>query len=42
MVYNEIGMSECIYWRVKVRVFYKFVFVFRLEVYEIEEIRGNE
>ncbi|MCC2377774.1 ArpU family transcriptional regulator [Bacillus wiedmannii] len=42
MVYNEIGMSERTYRRVKARVFYKLAFALRLEVYETEEIGGNE
>ncbi|MGX5706339.1 ArpU family phage packaging/lysis transcriptional regulator [Bacillus cereus] len=39
MVYNEIGMSERTYRRVKARVFYKLAFALRLEVYETG---GNE
>ncbi|MBJ8133922.1 ArpU family phage packaging/lysis transcriptional regulator [Bacillus cereus group sp. N3] len=42
MVYNEIGMSERTYRRVKARVFYKLAFALRLEVYETEETGGNE
>ncbi|MFK4375250.1 ArpU family phage transcriptional regulator [Bacillus sp. RC218] len=42
MVYNEIGMSERTYRRVKARVFYKLAFALRLEVYETEEAGGNE
>ncbi|QWI16901.1 ArpU family transcriptional regulator [Bacillus wiedmannii] len=42
MVYNEIGMSERTYRRVKARVFCKLAFALRLEVYETEEIGGNE
>ncbi|HDX9609126.1 TPA: ArpU family transcriptional regulator [Bacillus toyonensis] len=41
MVYNEIGMSERTYRRVKARVFYKLAFALRLEVYETEESGGN-
>jgi len=40
MVYNEIGMSERTYRRVKARVFYKLAFALRLEVYETEETGG--
>ncbi|EEL58683.1 ArpU family phage packaging/lysis transcriptional regulator [Bacillus toyonensis] len=42
MVYNEIGMSERTYRRVKARVFYKLAFALRLEVYVTEETGGNE
>ncbi|MCI0767854.1 ArpU family phage packaging/lysis transcriptional regulator [Bacillus sp. TL12] len=42
MVYNEIGMSERTYRRVKARAFYKLAFALRLEVYEKEEAGGNE
>ncbi|RVU62446.1 ArpU family transcriptional regulator [Bacillus thuringiensis] len=42
MVYNELGMSERTYRRVKARVFYKLAFALRLEVYETEETGGNE
>ncbi|WIG44243.1 ArpU family phage packaging/lysis transcriptional regulator [Bacillus toyonensis] len=42
MVYNEIGMSERTYRRVKTRVFYKLAFALRLEVYVTEETGGNE
>ncbi|MED2761595.1 ArpU family phage packaging/lysis transcriptional regulator [Bacillus thuringiensis] len=42
MVYNEIGMSERTYRRVKARVFYKLAFALRLEVYETKETGGNE
>ncbi|PHC03866.1 ArpU family transcriptional regulator [Bacillus toyonensis] len=42
MVYNEIGMSERTYRRVKARVFYKLAFALRLEVYETEETGGIE
>ncbi|KXY48858.1 ArpU family phage packaging/lysis transcriptional regulator [Bacillus sp. FSL M7-1020] len=42
MVYNEIGMSERTYRRVKARVFYKLAFALRLEVYETEKTGGIE
>ncbi|MFJ8354109.1 ArpU family phage packaging/lysis transcriptional regulator [Bacillus paramycoides] len=42
MVYNEMGMSERTYRRVKSRAFYKLAFALRLEVYETEETGGNE
>ncbi|WP_243523696.1 ArpU family phage packaging/lysis transcriptional regulator [Bacillus pseudomycoides] len=42
MVYNEMGMSERTYRRVKARAFYKLAFALRLEVYEKEEAGGNE
>ncbi|MED3469225.1 ArpU family phage packaging/lysis transcriptional regulator, partial [Bacillus thuringiensis] len=42
MVYNEIGMSERTYRRVKVRAFYKLAFALRLEVYEIEKQYGGD
>ncbi|MDZ5609601.1 ArpU family phage packaging/lysis transcriptional regulator [Bacillus pseudomycoides] len=42
MVYNELGMSERTYRRVKARAFYKLAFALRLEVYEKEEVGGNE
>ncbi|CAI8810938.1 MULTISPECIES: ArpU family phage packaging/lysis transcriptional regulator [Bacillus] len=42
MVYNELGMSERTYRRVKARAFYKLAFALRLEVYEKEEAGGNE
>ncbi|GGE58469.1 ArpU family phage packaging/lysis transcriptional regulator [Priestia taiwanensis] len=38
MVYNEIGMSERTYRRVKVRAFYNLAFALRLEVYEQEQL----
>ncbi|MFD0771644.1 ArpU family phage packaging/lysis transcriptional regulator [Bacillus sp. CGMCC 1.60114] len=41
-VYNEIGMSERTYRRVKARAFYKFAFALRLEVYEQEQTGGDE
>lgn len=37
MVYNEMGMSERTYRRVKARAFYKMAFALRLEVYEPEK-----
>ncbi|EJP84660.1 ArpU family phage packaging/lysis transcriptional regulator [Bacillus cereus] len=42
MVYNEIGMSERTYRRVKARAFYNLAFALRLEVYETEETGGSE
>ncbi|MBG9830007.1 ArpU family phage packaging/lysis transcriptional regulator [Bacillus wiedmannii] len=42
MIYNEIGMAERTYRRWKSRVFYNLAFALRLEVYETEEIGGNE
>ncbi|MBW3490803.1 ArpU family phage packaging/lysis transcriptional regulator [Bacillus sp. FDAARGOS_1420] len=42
MVYNEMGMSERTYRRVKARAFYKLAFALRLEVYETEETGGSE
>ncbi|MGG1326865.1 ArpU family phage packaging/lysis transcriptional regulator [Bacillus tropicus] len=43
MVYNEIGMNERTYRRVKARAFYKLAFALRLEVYEIEnQYRGDD
>ena len=33
-VYNELGMSERGYYRVKSRAFYKLLFILRIEVYE--------
>ncbi|MGG0327103.1 ArpU family phage packaging/lysis transcriptional regulator, partial [Bacillus mycoides] len=42
MVYNEIGMSERTYRRVKARAFYKLAFALRLEVYETEEQSGGD
>ncbi|OOR10822.1 ArpU family transcriptional regulator [Bacillus cereus] len=42
IVYNEMGMSERTYRRVKARAFYKLAFALRLEVYETEESGGNE
>ncbi|MEH7458503.1 ArpU family phage packaging/lysis transcriptional regulator [Bacillus sp. JJ1127] len=42
MVYNEMGMSERTYRRVKARAFYKLAFALRLEVYEKDEAGGNE
>ncbi|MDA2638805.1 ArpU family transcriptional regulator [Bacillus cereus] len=37
MVYNEIGMSERTYRRMKAKAFYKLAFALRLEVYETEK-----
>ncbi|MHB0798260.1 ArpU family transcriptional regulator [Bacillus thuringiensis] len=42
MIYNEIGMAERTYRRWKSRAFYNLAFALRLEVYETEEIGGNE
>ncbi|MCP1124579.1 ArpU family transcriptional regulator [Bacillus sp. 3103sda1] len=42
IVYNEIGMSERTYRRVKARAFYKLAFALRLEVYEQEQTGGDE
>ncbi|MGM7682643.1 ArpU family phage packaging/lysis transcriptional regulator [Cytobacillus sp. Hm23] len=36
-VYNEVGMSERSYYRLKKRVFYKLALALRIEVYEEEE-----
>ncbi|MED2765892.1 ArpU family phage packaging/lysis transcriptional regulator [Bacillus thuringiensis] len=36
MIYNEMGMSERTYRRVKARALYKLAFALRLEVYQIE------
>jgi ArpU family phage transcriptional regulator len=35
-IYNEIGMSERRYYRLKARVFYKLAFILRIEVYKSE------
>ncbi|UII58106.1 ArpU family transcriptional regulator (plasmid) [Cytobacillus spongiae] len=32
-IYNEIGMSERRYYRLKARIFYKLAFILRIEVY---------
>ncbi|MEH6891900.1 ArpU family phage packaging/lysis transcriptional regulator [Bacillus sp. JJ864] len=42
MIYNEMGMSERTYRRVKARAFYKLAFALRLEVYEQEEQAGGD
>lgn len=42
MIYNEIGMAERTYRRWKSRAFYNLAFALRLEVYEAEDIGGNE
>ncbi|MED2766064.1 ArpU family phage packaging/lysis transcriptional regulator [Bacillus thuringiensis] len=42
MIYNEMGMSERTYRRVKARALYKLAFALRLEVYQTEEIEMNE
>jgi ArpU family phage transcriptional regulator len=36
-IYNEIGMSERKYYRLKARIFYKLAFILRIEVYKSEE-----
>jgi ArpU family phage transcriptional regulator len=36
-LYNEMGMSESKYYRLKARAFYKLVFILRIEVYKEEE-----
>jgi ArpU family phage transcriptional regulator len=36
-IYNEIGMSERRYYRLKARIFYKLAFILRIEVYKSEE-----
>ncbi|MGM0863391.1 MAG: ArpU family phage packaging/lysis transcriptional regulator [Bacillota bacterium] len=33
-IYNEIGMSERRYYRLKARIFYKLAFILRIEVYK--------
>ncbi|WP_240794247.1 ArpU family phage packaging/lysis transcriptional regulator [Bacillus sp. BHET2] len=41
-IYNEMGMSERRYYRVKARTFYKLAFILRIEVYKNEkDIRQN-
>ncbi|MEH6977753.1 MULTISPECIES: ArpU family phage packaging/lysis transcriptional regulator [Bacillus] len=42
MIYNEMGMSERTYRRIKSRAFYKLAFALRLEVYEVEQSGGDE
>ncbi|WLR54300.1 ArpU family phage packaging/lysis transcriptional regulator [Mesobacillus subterraneus] len=37
-IYNEIGMSERKYYRVKGRAFYKLAFSLKIEVYEEKEV----
>ncbi|TYS14288.1 ArpU family transcriptional regulator [Rossellomorea vietnamensis] len=37
-IYNEIGMSERRYYRLKARVFYKLAFILRIEVYKSERL----
>ncbi|MDW4528102.1 ArpU family phage packaging/lysis transcriptional regulator [Rossellomorea marisflavi] len=36
-LYNELGMSERRYYRLKARIFYKLAFILRIEVYKSEE-----
>jgi ArpU family phage transcriptional regulator len=36
-LYNEIGMSESKYYRLRARAFYKLPFALRIEVYKEEE-----
>ena len=36
-LYNELGMSERRYYRLKARIFYKLAFILRVEVYKSEE-----
>jgi ArpU family phage transcriptional regulator len=36
-IYNNIGMSERRYYRLKARIFYKLAFILRIEVYKSEE-----
>jgi ArpU family phage transcriptional regulator len=36
-IYNELGMSERKYYRIKSRAFYKFAFALKIEVYKKEE-----
>jgi ArpU family phage transcriptional regulator len=36
-IYNEIGMSERRYYRLKARIFYKLAFILKIEVYKREE-----
>lgn len=36
-VYNEMGMSERQYYRIKARAFYKLAFILRIEVYKEEK-----
>jgi ArpU family phage transcriptional regulator len=37
-IYNDIGMSERKYYRVKARAFYKLAFSLKIEVYEEKEV----
>jgi ArpU family phage transcriptional regulator len=36
-IYNEIGMSERKYYRVKARIFYKLAFMLKIEVFKTEK-----
>jgi ArpU family phage transcriptional regulator len=35
-LYNDLGMSERVYYRKKARIFYKLAFILRIEVYKLE------
>jgi ArpU family phage transcriptional regulator len=37
-IYNEVGMSERKYYRVKARAFYKLAFMLKIEVYEEQDV----
>jgi ArpU family phage transcriptional regulator len=39
-IYNEIGMSERRYYRLKARIFYKLAFILRVEVYQKNGLSG--
>jgi ArpU family phage transcriptional regulator len=36
-IYNEMGMSERRYYRLKARTFYKLAFILKIEVYKVRE-----
>jgi ArpU family phage transcriptional regulator len=36
-IYNEIGMSERRYYRLKARIFYKLAFILKIEEYKSEK-----
>lgn len=40
-IYNDGGMSERRYYRIKARIFYKLAFILRIEVYKREEHLNN-
>jgi ArpU family phage transcriptional regulator len=40
-LYNEMGMSERQYYRMKARAFYKLAFILRIEVYKKEKQMGT-